>query len=209
MAFQDERLPVAVERGARGGPRFKTTIIQLSSGFEQRNIEWERVRGKWDLAYGLDSKANLESVLSRWYTAQGKAHSFRFKDWTDYNIGSSSSPQEIAEGDNSTTKFQIVRRYTSGSYNYDRAITRPVSAVEVYLAGSLQGSGYTVDYDTGVVTFSTAPGMGVSVGIVGEFDIPVRFDIDELDQVATGWDGNYQLPQINIVEVRESLASLA
>ena len=42
MAFHNVQLPEEVERGAQGGPQFKTTVFTLSSGYEKRNVEWER-----------------------------------------------------------------------------------------------------------------------------------------------------------------------
>lgn len=209
MAFHDVRLPTDIERGAQGGPGFKTTVLSLSSGYEKRNIDWERTRGKWDISYGLDSKANQEAVLAFFYARQGRAHSFRFKDWTDFEIGESGSPQEIATADGMQTQFQIVRRYTSGAYTFSRAITRPVSGtVQIYVNGMLQGGGVSVDVDTGVITFVSAPSMGDTIEVICEFDVPVRFDTDQLDMRAF-WAGNFSLPALNLIEVRETLQTLS
>ena len=210
MAFHDVRLSDEVERGAQGGPQFKTTIIELSSGFEKRNIDWERIRGEWDISYGLDRKANREAVLAFFYARQGRAHSFRFKDWTDFEIGNvaTTTPQAIATADGVKDKFQITRRYTSGAYTFSRPITRPVpGTVQVFLDGVLQVSGYSVSYTTGIVDFTSPPALDVVVGIICEFDIPVRFDVDKLDLRAF-WSGDFSIPAITIVEVREALGSL-
>lgn len=212
MAFHDVQLPADVERGATGGPRFNTTVLGLSSGYERRNANWELVRGQWDIGYGLDSKANLDAVKAHFYTCLGKLHSFRFKDWTDYEIGSSGSPQTIGTGDGVHAQFQIYKRYTSGAYMYSRAITRPVaSGFQVYLDGVLKTitTHYTLNASTGVITFVSVPTMGQVVAVVGEFDVPVRFDIDDLSLKADGWDGSYSIPGITLVEVREQLATLS
>lgn len=211
MAFHDVRLPEDIEKGASGGPRFKTTVLTLSSGYEKRNIDWERTRGRWDIGYGVDKKTQLEAVLAFFYARQGRAHSFRFKDWTDYEIGvdATDTPQEIAVASGSNVDFQIVRRYTSGSVTFDREITRPVSGTaRVFLNSVEQGSGFTVDYDTGVITFSVAPTAAVSVGVICEFDVPARFDTDELDLVAIRSDV-FSAPRIDIVEIRERLQVLS
>jgi len=52
----------------------------------------------------------------------------------------------------------------------DRKIVKPVRNISI--AG---GSGISVDYTTGIVTFSGAP-----TSWSGEFDVPCRFDIDQL-----------------------------
>ena len=68
--------------------------------------------------------------------------------------------------------------------------------------GVLQnGSAYSVNTTTGQVTFNTAPGNGVSVSANFEFDVPVRFDTDQLEinlqDFGVGSWGN-----IPLVEVR-------
>jgi uncharacterized protein (TIGR02217 family) len=56
-----------------------------------------------------------------------------------------------------------------------RTITKPVAGtVKVYLDGVEQLWGWSVDTTTGVVTFGTAPAMGVEVTADCEFDVPVR-----------------------------------
>ncbi len=210
MAFHDVRLDEDIERGAQGGPRFKTTVKTLSSGFEKRNIDWQRTRGRWDISYGLDTKANLEGVLAFFYARQGRAHSFRFKDWTDFQIGveTTDTPQAIGVGDAVVKKFQIVRRYTSGATTFDREITRPTGTVRVFLDAAEQFADFTVDNSTGVVTFTSAPGGGVLPGVICEFDVPVRFDTDQLDLEAFR-DDAFSAPELNVLELRETLASLA
>jgi uncharacterized protein (TIGR02217 family) len=53
--------------------------------------------------------------------------------------------------------------------------------VRIALGGVEQLSGWSVDTTTGLVTFNTAPGAGVSITAGFEFDVPVRFDTDALD----------------------------
>lgn len=215
MTFHDTQLNDEIERGAQGGPEFKTTILELSSGFEQRNIDWEYPKLSWDIGYGLRDKTDAEEVLAFFYARQGRAHTFRFKDWTDFEVGTSSTstPQEIAQGTGSQTEFQIVRRYSGGaSITFDRPITRPVSGtVEVYIdtgGGYVLDGSATVDLTTGVVTPSSTPGASDLIGVICQFDVPTRFDTDKLDLRAF-WAGNYAIPQIPIKEDREELATLA
>ena len=211
MAYHGVQLPEQVERGAQGGPGFKTTILELSSGFEKRNIDWERTRGRWDLSYGIDDKASQEAILAFFYARQGKAHSFPFKDWGDFEIGDVDNGvvQTIGTGDNIVTKFQISRLYTDGTFFFARAVTRPVaSTVKIYFDDILQVSGFSVDADTGVVAFDVAPGAAVVVGSTAKFNVPCRFDIDQLDLRLFTADA-YSIPAIPIIEDKEELASLA
>lgn len=209
MTFHNVRLPEDVEKGAIGGPGFKTTITELSSGFEKRNIDWERSRGKWDISYGLDQKSNQEATLAFFYARQGRANSFRFKDWTDYQIGDASNtiPQTVDIADGVATQFQLVRAYVSGAFTFNRIITRPVSGTEtIYVDGILEPTA-TLDADTGVITFLSPPANSAVIGAICEFDNPARFDTDQLDLRAER-DELYSIPSVMIFEVREVIVQI-
>jgi uncharacterized protein (TIGR02217 family) len=62
-------------------------------------------------------------------------------------------------------------------------------------------SGVTIDTATGIVNFSTAHGSGVIVTADFEFDVPARFDTDQMDLTIE----TYQLGswgQVPVVEIR-------
>jgi uncharacterized protein (TIGR02217 family) len=74
-----------------------------------------------------------------------------------------------------------VKHYPSGSVIEVRTITKPVAGtVRVYLDDIERASGWSVDTTTGLVTFSTAPALGVEVTADFEFDVPARFDTDHM-----------------------------
>ena len=75
-----------------------------------------------------------------------------------------------------------MKRYASGAQSWTRTIVKPVAGtVRIALSGVEQPSGWSADTTMGLVTFNTAPGVGVSVAAGFEFDVPVRFDTDALD----------------------------
>lgn len=212
MSFHEVRLPDDVERGATGGPGFKTRILELESGFEQRNIDWSQSRGRWDISYGLMQmeddilETHVHAVRDFFFARQGRAFGFRFKDWSDFEIGDYTNPtadnQAIGIGDDATTIFQIFKRYTSGSINYDRLIKKLVSGtVVVLLDNVVQGAGFTINLNTGEITFSVAPTAGQIVQVALEYDVPVRFDDDNLKiSVETFMSGG--IPPIPLIELR-------
>jgi uncharacterized protein (TIGR02217 family) len=162
VSFHNVRLPEDIEQGAEGGPEFKTIVLERASGREKRNIAWSRVRGSWDIAYGIRTKADLETVRDFFYARQGKAYGFRFKDFSDFEI---TGPQSIGISGGVTTVFQIYKRYTSGAFYYDRKITRLVNGTySVYIDGVLKTEGvhYTIDIDTGLVTLASAAGTAAT-----------------------------------------------
>lgn len=206
MAFHDERLPDSVERGAVGGPNFNTTILQLSGGAEKRNINFSRTRGTWDISYGIQSKADFESVLAFFYTKFGKAHSFRFKDWADFEIGDAGTdtPQTIGTGDGETTVFPIVRRYSTAAFQFDRVLEKIniIPEPRAFKDGVEQASGFTFQTGAATLTWSVAPAVGELIGVICEFDVIVRFDTDHLGVTMEIFDAG-SIPQIPIVEVKD------
>ena len=187
MAFHDVRFPDNIARGARGGPERRTQVVELASGDEERNASWANSRRRFDVAYGIRRADDLAAVVAFFEARNGRLHGFRFKDWADYKSGLPSQtpgPQDqvIGEGDGSTTVFQLVKRYASGSQSWTRAIAKPVAGtVRVALDGAEQASGWSVDPTSGTLTFDTAPASGVAITAGFEFDVPVRFDTDTLD----------------------------
>ena len=221
MAFHNDRLPVDIETGASGGPRFKTTILSLRSGHEKRNEDWSRSRGLWDVGYGIMSlepeaaERSISGLLDFFFARRGRAHSFPFRDWPDYLIGDPADPaagsQLIGLGDDTTTVFQIFKRYSSGGFAFDRPIALPVvDTVSVLIDGVVQVAGFSVNHLGGTVTFSvapaatggTGPGGEVVVSVACEFNVPVRFDIDHLAISMRDLE-NGTIPQIPLVQVRD------
>lgn len=203
-SFHEVRLPEQIERGAQGGPSFNTTVFELSSGYEKRNINWSLPRGAWDIGYGIQTKEDFSEVLAFFYARQGRAYGFRFKDWTDYQIGDNDTDteQDIATAIAAQQQFQIVKRYSSGGIDYDRTIVKLVSGtVRVFKNGVEAMSGWTADNDTGIITFSSAPGAGVVIGVICEFDVPVRFDTDKINISAETFDAG-AIPNLPVTELR-------
>lgn len=204
MSFDSVRLPDDVEKGAQGGPRFKTSVLMTSSGAEQRNANWSRQRCEYQIGYGIQSKTDAAAVIAFYYARQGRLRGFRFKDWADFE--SDDAPGEtlgVGTASPGTTTFQLVKNYTSGGQTYVRKITRPVlGTLHVYWDGVEKLSGWSCNYETGVITFSPAPGLGVIVSAVFEFDVPVRFDTDIMSiQSETAYA--IAIPQLTLVELRE------
>jgi uncharacterized protein (TIGR02217 family) len=108
----------------------------------------------------------------------------------------------IGTGDGATTTFQLVKRYASGSQTWVRTIAKPVAGtVTVALNGTSQASGWSVSTATGLITFTTAPAVGVAITAGYEFDVPVRFDTDVLD-VTLDLERLGSITSIPLVELR-------
>lgn len=203
MAFHDVRLPEDIERGVTGGPEFRTVIAQLAGGAEKRNQEWALPRRSWDAGYGMQTKEDFSRIQDFFILRRGRAHGFRFKDWSDFEAEAS----PFGVGDGAETVFQLSKRYTDGTNTLDQPIRKPVDGtVLIYVNDVLktETTDYTIDYSTGVVTFVVAPTNTHVLEWSGEFDVPVRFDIDKLGVTLEHFDAG-EVPSIPIIELRPGI----
>lgn len=198
MSFEEVQFPTDISYGATGGPMFLTDVVTTVSGHEQRNAKWSQSRAKYNVASGVKTETQWQALIAFFRARQGKAVGFRFKDWSDYKAES----VQIGVGDDTTTDFQLVKIYTSGAVAVSRDITKPVAGtINIYIDAVLQSSGVSIDTTTGIVTFTTAPANGEVVTADFEFDVPVRFDTDEMAVSMDSFDaGNWNA--IPLIEVR-------
>lgn len=204
-SFHEVRLPEDIERGSSGGPRFNTTVMTLASGHEKRNVNWSRSRGRWDVGYGIQYIGDLETVIEFFYARQGRGYGFRFKDWSDYKIGEVGTPHNFTttSAGIGAGPYQVYKVYTSGSTTFSRKIIKLVSGtISVYLNGVVVNpADYVTDLNAGTITFDSAPANGQNLGIICEFDVPVRFDTDELNVSMEVFNAG-TVPSIPIIELR-------
>lgn len=188
-AFHEIQFPNEISKGSSGGPSRKTQVVTLASGFEERNSSWANSRRKYDAALGIRNINDLHAVIVFWEARAGKLYGFRWKDWTDYRSSPTSTTtthadQVIGTGNGTNRVFQLVKNYISGVGSWSRTIKKPVAGtVKVGLNGVNQATPavWSVDTTTGIVTFVTAPGAGVSVTAGYEFDVPARFETEDLN----------------------------
>lgn len=170
-----------ISYGSTGGPGFKTSIVEMDSGFTSTTIDWDLMRARYTMTLDHIPPADSEIVEDLFYACRGRSVGFRYKDWSDYTI----TNQNFFVGDGVNKTFQIFKRYSSGGYIFDRIIRKPISSTFVVsLNGTTQtlNTDYFVNDTTGEMTFITAPPVN-SLGTIvqAEFDVPVRFDTDLLD----------------------------
>lgn len=214
ISFHDVQFPPSISQGAIGGPRFSTSIISLSSGYEHRNVNWLRRRGEWDVATGLRTQEQVEELLDFFHARAGKAYGFRFKDWSDYRVprwrnfpGDMFGMPVWLTTDGTTRVFQITKFYSDVGGGYSRLIQKIVPGTLHLLNNGVEmvdPTDYAVDTATGLVTVSTAVAATSGHQIAGacEFDVPVRFDTDDM-KITTLTVENYSWGQIPIVEIRD------
>ena len=209
MTFHNVRFPTNLSFGAAGGPMRRTEIITLSNGYEERNTPWQHARRKYDAGVAMQSVDDLEKLLHFFESRKGQLHGFRWKDWLDYksctpNKTPRDTDQEIGKGDGQKTEFQLVKSYASGGQSYVRPIHKPVAqSVTLALDGSAQTAGvdYTLDEHIGRISFTQPPAQDVKITAGFEFDVPVRFDTDQIVTSLAHFKAG-DVPSVPVIEIR-------
>jgi uncharacterized protein (TIGR02217 family) len=208
MTIPAYRLPVGIEKGSGFGPSFRNVIQEAISGNEQRFAQWTKCRGVGNLSYGLLTSSNplgdFAAILAMFRAHSGSLYPWRFRDWSDYTT----TDEIFGTGNGVTTAFQLVKTYdpsqillgTPGSIFYVRSITLVNGAPTIKVDGVTKTvvTDYTISA-SGVVTFTSAPANGLLVTWTGVFDVPVRFDTDQLPVVMNESD----LTAIGSIPIKE------
>ncbi|MBL8186594.1 MAG: TIGR02217 family protein [Acidobacteria bacterium] len=172
-----------------GGPEKSTTVIASPfSGVSQRNVNRLDPLHRYTITTALLTQAQMSALREFFHCRDGMARGFRMKDCMEFWASSDGSfaspiatPNNFGTGNGSTTVFGLYKTYSSGGVTRTRRIVKPVSgSVSIYKNGVLQTltTDYTIDYTTGIVTFTSAPTNGHALTWTGMFHIPVRFATD-------------------------------
>lgn len=209
MAFHEIRFPANLSFGSVGGPERRTEIVTLANGFEERNTPWAHSRRRYDAGVGLRSLDDVETLIAFFEARAGQLHGFRWKDWSDYkSCAPLATPgpedQLIGTGDGVTTVFQLQKTYVSGLQSYTRPIRKPVLGTVVVAVAQdpkIEGLEFTVNPETGELTFTLPPDLGTRVTAGFEFDVPVRFDTDAIQTSVASFQAG-DVPNVPVVEIR-------
>jgi uncharacterized protein (TIGR02217 family) len=208
MAFDNIRFPSAISRGATGGPERRTDVVTTASGREERNSRWAHSRRRYNVGTGVKSLAEVQAVVAFFEERRGRLYAFRFKDHADFkSCAATAAPtatdQAIGTGDGTTSAFQLVKRYGAGLREYVRDIAAPVADSLVVAVNGVATTAFTVNSQTGMVTFNARniPAVGASITAGYEFDVPVRFDTDAFSINLSHFEAG-DIPDIPLIEVR-------
>jgi uncharacterized protein (TIGR02217 family) len=208
MSFDEIRFPVAISRGGSGGPERRTEIVTTASGREERNSRWADSKRRYNAGFGVKSLDDIHAVVAFFEERRGRLHAFRWKDHVDFKSCApmdaiAATDQLIGVGDGVTATFQLVKRYGSGLRDHVRVISKPVAGSVMVAVNGTPAVNFTLDATTGVVTFlpGSIPGVDAEVTAGFAFDVPVRFDTDQLSINLQNFAAG-DIPEIPVVEVR-------
>lgn len=196
MAFAEVQFPPRISLGATGGPVWQTNVVRVNSGAEYRNRTQSIPLARWDVSHAGKIPAEWQSLRDFHYVMGGRATAFRYKDWSDYIV-------TLEDGvfiPIDSTHFQLGKRYAFGALSFIRPIYKPIWNRIAIPGGTVS----SVDETTGIVTMTS----GTPTAWRGEFDIPARFDIDNLpstlvDKLGADRGFIFTVDQIPIQETRD------
>lgn len=162
MSFiETPRFPDNISYGATGGPEYKTDIVSLDSGAEQRNIRWDQARARYTVEMPLTGTQRAQ-LIGFFRSVKAKGHGFRLKDWSDYQVDATTGRVGLTANGTGLAALQLYKYYAYGALEEYRLIKKPViGTVQIYRGGVLQVAGagagqYALDTTTGIVTFVAA-----------------------------------------------------
>lgn len=207
MSFHHTRINEAVNTRIMGGPRRKTSVTEQTSGVEQRNTSWADSRRQYTISYQNRRAKELEDLVSFFEVHKGKLIGFQYKDWTDYKScsvrdGVLPTDQVIGTGNGTQRIFQLTKTYKAGSLSYTRDIVLPIKGTVFLAVNGVQVGGALLP--NGLVLLKDIPANNAVITAGYHFDVPVRFDNDELDIMSENPSiGSAQ--RISIVELKRPL----
>ena len=183
-----------------------TDLITFDTGKEQRNQIWERPKRHWVLPYNVLQSYHRDKLKELCSRAKGIYNVFLFEDPYDYQCTlAECSITAIA----AQVLFPLIKTYygdKSETWSETKTRIQPATIyppiVQVDNVTKLRDTDYTLDDDTGVVTFGAAPGVDKVITAAYRFYCPVRKEDDNYSET-TIYKGVWNMGDIPIVEVIE------
>jgi uncharacterized protein (TIGR02217 family) len=193
MTFINTPLLETVSYGFSGGPTFPgLTEAKLSSGIWLRNSDQDRQIYRYSAPYDAIKAADQQALINAYVVAQVNAASFRFKDWSDFQLVNGIIG--VAAGSGEAT-YQMIKDYTYGPLTVSRPITKPRDGTTTITVDDVTTPA-TVDDLTGLVTVTAT--VGQTIRATSQFDVPVFFIDKDLTFTFKDWDSHST--QIGLME---------
>lgn len=155
MTFFDERFPENISENSQFISGWRTTVTESFNAAEQRNQDWSLHRCRYDVAYGVKTVDDLLTLKDFHTMCRGRLHTFRFKDWLDYQA----TEQTLSHAGARTV--QLVKLYGTSQNTYTRSITKPVDGTVTMTRDGADFTDFTLDAATGIITFDHDSYVGI------------------------------------------------
>ncbi len=166
--------------GFEGGPAYKTAVVDLENGFDDRDSEWAYPKHEYSASFSNIKEENRDYIIAVFHACRGRRHSFLFKDWNDYEV--EDEPINVEEGTLNT--IQLYKTYTFG----EAYTVRPIQALRIATIYNEAGTPVSgnLNLQTGEFTPDVDWGTGQHTWD-GEYYVWVRFDDDYNPMTINSW----------------------
>lgn len=169
-------------------PEYSDTIVEKGSGFRTVNRNWYYPLHMYSaVPIGDKFEDDIHRILRFWHAIGGRSGRFLFTDYVDYKSTEfisdtiTFSDQVLPESDDTPGLYQLTKTYRDAEFLFEqqRKIKKPILGTIVIAEDGVEldeGVDWTLDYDSGLVTFI---GLGSPAGVLtwgGEFYVPVMFE---------------------------------
>ena len=146
---------------------FPVLSSTAETGYLQRRAQWSRPLYEYEINCGYLIPATRKKLVDFILAHKVGVEEFLFQDPFFYSV----SKNDFGNGDDSTTTFQlkIVYEYDNKRYSVPARYIKENSET-IYIDNVAQDtSTYNLDYETGIITFDTAPDAGSELSADFEF----------------------------------------
>lgn len=179
--------PVCPTFGITSSPDYSVTIIETAGGQRSVNRNWAYPLHTYSaIPMGDRPEEDIYRVQKFWHAVGGRAGEFLYLDYADYSTAENLSDlptafdQPVLHRAGSPPVWQLAKIYSDDSglpISQTRLIQKPKSVkIAVNNVILVEDVGYTLDYDWGLVTFTSEPAPSDVVTWGGEFYVPVMFE---------------------------------
>jgi len=161
-------LSVSSHYPRRRAVEFYTIKSEFESGVVRTREGWTRERSRFGLSWRSIRNTDAATLWAFYQGRKGAALLFDVQDYRDYQV----TDEAVGTGNGSQTAFQLDKKF----------IEEGSETVKVGGVTKTRGVDYTINNDTGVVTFGAAPGEGVAVTASYEFYYRCSFEQDSLTE---------------------------
>jgi uncharacterized protein (TIGR02217 family) len=175
MTFYEVTLD-PLQNNIKGGPSYTTLKHTGPSHEETRMSLSSRAFRKYTIDLDPKNTSQMYAIYNFYVAMQGSLHSFRFTDFKDYLL--TNEPQTLTTG----TSLSLIKTYSGIGATEIRPIQKPQAGTITLQRNAVtfpSSGNWSIDNTTGIITFVTSQ-IGSTITASGEFDTPVRFDLDEM-----------------------------
>jgi uncharacterized protein (TIGR02217 family) len=198
--FHDVNFPSRLKFNVSGGPEMRVDVTRLSSGHERRNKRWSAPLRRYLISVGQRPLDEIQVLTAFFEARSGPLHGFRFRDPFEHstavlNQNVSANDVEIGIGNGVTTDMNLI-------LGNGRQVTHPIEeSLRVAINGLEISTGFSFDQSSQKLIFDQAPASGETISAGFQFDVPVRFENEQL--VATRTVNNAgEVSDITLLELR-------